>query len=498
MANQVAARLSGDDYQHLYAWLFALELLMPGKKVLQVTVEDALAGSVDDVTVRYDNGTNNPDCFYQVKYHVDQRGVYSTEGLIEAKPGYTSLLEKFWNTWKQLRQQKPQRAIELHLVSNWTWDSGDKLKTCFDGHDTSITDDYFTAPPRSEIGKLRARWQKALGANDNEFRLFIRCLRFRLGYDCGEELEQRVAERMKNLGLKSDIAALKVATGIVREWIKAGKQNLARADLEAVLKKHDLYRPAGEEKSITVYLTTIKKQQFDILPDYGLDWRDYFTGDEAKKSHQLKDPDDWDRRLLPELEALAARIDEETDCRLVRVRGLARLSAWFAFGFTFSEVARYTIEVDQGGSRWRTDATGSTDFPLTVTSAGGSPQGETMDGEGETVAVGISVTGSLDADVRANLKERKEKIAALLLLRPDRELGRECLRSGGDVVALADGVKNQVREFVKQWKATRLLLFYFGPISGACFIGHRLNAVCQQIQIMEDQQPGYAPSFLLK
>jgi hypothetical protein len=55
-----------------------------------------------------------------------------------------------------------------------------------------------------------------------------------------------------------------------------------------------------------------------------------------------------------------------------------------------------------------------------------------------------------------------------------------------------------MREFVKRRNAMRLLLYYFGPLSGACFIGHQLNAVCRQIQIMEDQQPGYAPAFLLE
>jgi SMODS-associated and fused to various effectors sensor domain len=100
-----------------------------------------------------------------------------------------------------------------------------------------------------------------------------------------------------------------------------------------------------------------------------------------------------------------------------------------------------------------------------------------LDGEGSTVAVGISVTGSLDSDVRSFLAHREEKIAALLLIQPARGLGRECLRNASDVVALADGVKKSIRAFVKKWNATRLLLFYFGPLSGACFIGHRLNAV---------------------
>ena len=74
MANQVAARLSGDDYQHLFGWLAALELIMPKRSVWRITVEDSLAGSVDDVTIQHEAGTSIPDEFYQYKYHVDQRG----------------------------------------------------------------------------------------------------------------------------------------------------------------------------------------------------------------------------------------------------------------------------------------------------------------------------------------------------------------------------------------------------------------------------------------
>jgi len=113
-------------------------------------------------------------------------------------------------------------------------------------------------------------------------------------------------------------------------------------------------------------------------------------------------------------------------------------------------------------------------------------------------AVGVSVTGLLDDDVRSYLAERTQKVASLLLLRPQRELGPECFQSRGDVTAFADQVKTFTRDFVKRWKARRLLFFYFGPLSGACFLGHRLNAVCQEIQVMEDQLPGYAPSFVLR
>lgn len=499
MANQVGARLKGDDYQHLYAWQFVLELLMPKKKVRRVTVEDALAGSMDDVTIQHEIGTSLPDGFHQLKYHVDQRGVYSTDFLmIPAKPGETSLLGKFWSSWKLLRSQDSNRPIELYLISNWTWDPKDKLRPLIDGHDNSIKEEFLTATPRTDVGKLRNKWQTALGADDAGFAAFIRSLRLRLGFDCAQELEKRVAERMDNLHLCSDTAALLVATGIVRGWVKAGTQALSRDDVEQTLQAHNLYLPEDSERCVTVYLTTIKAQKFDIAPDHVIDWRDYFIGEPNKRGHQLKDPAYWNDVLLPELQALETHVNEETECRLIRARGLSRLSAWFAFGHCFSEVARYTIEVDQLGNLWRTDAIANPNFQVVAASSDRLRDGEILDGEGDTVAVGISVTGPVDEDVRAYLSERKEKVASLLLIHPTRDLGRECLQSAGDVVALADGVKELTRMFVKRWKARRLLVFYFGPLSGACFLGHRLNAICQIVQIMEDQQPGYAPSFMLK
>ena len=53
MAKQVAAIISGIDYQHLYSWFQILELMMPRKQVARVRVEDEDAVSADDVTVRH-------------------------------------------------------------------------------------------------------------------------------------------------------------------------------------------------------------------------------------------------------------------------------------------------------------------------------------------------------------------------------------------------------------------------------------------------------------
>jgi hypothetical protein len=494
MANQVAAIISGIDYQHLYSWFQILELMMPRKQVARVRVEDEDALSADDVTVRHADDSTAPDRFYQIKYHMNQSGHYSTEYMIAHKPNETSLLKKLFKTWQTIRAEQPSRPFEIYLVSNWAWDSADKLKGCIGGTNNSLSLDFFAATDRMDIGKRRKKWQMELGTSAAAFEGFMRSLRFRVGFDCWDEMMQRVAERMDSLRLKSDPTSLLVASGIVRDWIKKGPIDLTRDVLEEAIKEHQLFLSPDEEPSVHVYLMTIKEQKYDIEPEYTLDWRGYFAGHEQKRGHQLNDPADWNRTLLPELENLEGKINRETDCRLIRARGQARLSPWIAFGYAFCEVNRYTIEVHHFGKHWRTDAEASPDFVV----SSHAPDGEILDGEGTTVAVSISVTGDLADDVRSDLEGRTEKVASLLLIRPERELGRECLRGAGDSVALAGAVKRLTQAFAKRWKATKLLLYYYGPLGGAAFMGHQLNAVCREIQVMEDQQPGYAPSFLLR
>jgi hypothetical protein len=489
MANQVAARLAGDDYQHLMAWGHLLELLLPGHRLHEVKVEDADAAFVDDVTLRYELGAGKPDTFLQVKYHVDQRGLYSTDALLEAKGRGRSLLRKFYETWRAL-QREPGHPIELWLKTNWTWDPADRVRECIRGEDNALSEAFFTASQESDIGRARERWQSHLSLSDDEFRAFVSTLRLRLGFDCADELEQRLAERMMFLQLKHDRAALLTAVGIVRKLIKTRRKALRRADVEALIAAHDLYLPVTAEQATTVYLSTVKQQQFDLPPDFHLDWRPHFEGDAMKRTHRVLDPTAWNHTMLPELLALERRLGEGTTARTIRARGLARLSAWFALGHTFSDVARYTIEIDQQGKLWRTDAAPS---HLTVVETGSE---EIAGGDQSAVAVGLSVTGSLEEDVRAHLLSAGTA-AAVVFLQPDRQLGRGCFSSAGDVTAFARAAKEHMRRLVRKRGAYRLLLFYFGPLSGACFLGHQLNAVARQILIMEDQDPGYAPAFLL-
>lgn len=85
----------------------------------------------------------------------------------------------------------------------------------------------------------------------------------------------------------------------------------------------------------------------------------------------------------------------------------------------------------------------------------------------------------------------------LVLLVPNQPIGKDCLRSGQDAVALARQAKELIRSLISATGVKTVLLFYAGPLSGACFMGHCFNAMGASVQVMEFQDPGYAPAFSL-
>jgi hypothetical protein len=492
MAGAVGARLKGDEYQHLSAWGHALELLLPQRQVASVIVEDAKALSADDVTLLRADGSYIPDTYHQIKYHVDHRDGYSVETLTAAETGQSSLVTKWFRSWERLLTNRPGRRLEIEIVSNWGWTADDDLRALVDDSG-ALKDEFFTATGRKKAADLRKTLADHVGAAPDAFEGFARTLRFTFGFSNLQKVAQQVSERMEHQGLKHDDNALTLAIGIVRQWIMDGRQEVTRADLEAVIGDRDLWLPEETKPSVNVYLSTIKSQKFDIDPDYHLDWREYFVGDTPARGHETRDPGDWNGKMMPALRAFEERVSSETNKRLIRARGKARLSAWLAFGWTFSDVAGYTIEAEQRDQFWQTNTPPNADFTL----KSNGPDGERLDTEGETVAVGLSITGDIEADVRRHLVQRPEKVRAALFIHPARGPSPDAVRNSGDATALAIGAKQLMWEFATRQRAKRLLLYYMGPAGGACFIGHRLNAVCRDVQIMEHTNPGYIPSFTL-
>src|ERR1044072_7930501 len=77
MAEQSAARLEGDRYQHLYSWYELLRLLDDDSIYEYAYVEHPEAGAADDVTLHPPAISSHASRYVQIKWHVDQQYSYS-------------------------------------------------------------------------------------------------------------------------------------------------------------------------------------------------------------------------------------------------------------------------------------------------------------------------------------------------------------------------------------------------------------------------------------
>jgi hypothetical protein len=287
------------------------------------------------------------------------------------------------------------------------------------------------------------------------------------------------------VGLKNEEDDAWRGARIVREWIIARKREISIGDLEAAITAANL-RAAPAEPAVSLAVYTVARPA-EPAADYVLDWRDLFGGPDDGRGHALLDAGDWNGRIVPELRAMAARIKAEASVRLLRVWGKARLSPWFAVGFVFRQTTGWTLDVEQYGAFWRTDARPS--------SVGIVTKVEPRDGSPATAAVVVSITGDASADVRRHLDGAGNPAAHLVHVAVASP-GRDAVTDAGDLVAIADAVRAGV--FSLSPRPDEVQLYYWGPASGAVFIGHALNAVAPRIQLFESEFGRYLPSIVLE
>lgn len=482
-----SSRREGDFYQDVYGWFRVLELLKPARKVWRVSIEDPTGELFDDVTVRPVAGTSHASEFAQVKFHVDQSGAYSTDEMMtrRSKNG-RSLLQKAWDSWLVLREDDAR--VQLLLVTTWAWHPDDPIARHI-RHGVRLTEDFIEGRCAQDAQASRTRWHEHVGSpNEDLFRSFLSSLQIRVGYPATSELMEWTAERMELAGLKSDEASIRKGAGQILDWIIEPRDTIYRDDLEAAIRRLDLRDPeATPDLAVSLYIHTIVREPLEIDGDYELDWRDHFEGQEWLRGHRVHDPRVWNAVMLPELIGVRDRIANDTSVRLLRARGKARLSAWFAIGWVFSHVAGWTIEVEQNGNRWRDDAPEADDITLNETL-------DDLGGEHGTLAVGVSITGDLSGDVQAFLAESGVSAEKFLHVSSNLGMGPAAIRSASDLTTLAHLLRDRMRTALGR-RPKKILLFYFGPLSGAAVIGASLNAVAGEVQIFEDQNPGYSPSF---
>jgi hypothetical protein len=134
VAEAIAARTRGDDYQARDFWLHACRLFQEHSAVEEIGFDDPELRYFDDVSLYYKwgvpderGGTSLAD-HYQVKFHVDCAGCVTCDSLMDPEfigAKSRSLLERVQDFSKAYGSAKI--PFRLYFVSPWDTDSADPL-----------------------------------------------------------------------------------------------------------------------------------------------------------------------------------------------------------------------------------------------------------------------------------------------------------------------------------------------------------------------------------
>lgn len=478
--------MEGDRYQHLYSWYELLRLLDDDSIYEYAYVEHPDAGAADDVTLHPTAASSRATRYVQIKWHVDQRDAYSFANLAEVLSGARSLLEKLFDSWKELRKTGP---VEVWLVSNWP--SAQDLGGFVRSRGYTLSDDFFICTPRSAAAKARRAWMKQLGATDAQIVEFCRDLRLRLGFAGISDFEEMVDERMARYGLRRGENARAIAIDEVRVWVELGgeRKRITRDVLLDVIKRRDLRAVKVDDPAVSLWIHGWGRRAFDREPTVELDWTPYFD----RATRQIPDQAIWDQTLFGEIERARAELSRQPKGFYIDFRGKLPLTAVLAVGLGFSEVAGFKFRAEQptrGESHlWRSDA-GLSERIFRV-------KEEACEPAGQDILITISVTGDATADVRPLAERLQGKLKALVSAEPDNGAGDAAITSNEDAVALAVRAKELIRASRNKYRASQTHLVLYAPATFCLFLGQRLNALGRIVTYERTLDGGYQVSLIL-
>jgi SMODS-associated and fused to various effectors sensor domain len=487
MGEQSAARLAGDDYQHLYSWFELLQLLSPESAYSHGYVEHPHAGAADDVTL-HPKDDQRAAKYVQVKFHVDHSASYSGSKLVEVQAAEArSVLHKLFDSWRMLKEREPG-GVEIWLVSNWasTQDLGEFLLESF-----CLSKHFFTGGPKSNAGKLRKLWVERLGTTEEELSEFCRDLRLRLGFAGMSELTERVDERMKLHGLRMGKMPRDLAISIVRGWIQAGGESkrISRAELEKAIAEKGLRADATEIPKANLTIHGWDRRYFDVPPTIELDWTRFFD----IESRSIPTQQVWADELIPELKRAKAQLADVPGANFIEFRGKLPLSALLVVGRALPEAGGFRLRVEQptGGEThlWRSDVPASR-FDLTVSET-------PIEEEGKDLLVSISLTGDAANDVRRLLSE-DSRFKLWVDVKPAAGASSTSVKSASETTAIAMQVKELMRQTRIRSGAERIGLILYSPASVALFLGQRLNALGEVIAYERRIAGGYQEAVVIQ
>lgn len=444
-------RLEGDDYQHLVTLNEVLRAIR-GNGISAVTVEASDVGNVDDIVLHADHG---PARYTQVKHAVDgQTPVGSDWLLTPSRKGRMSLLQRFHASWIKLGGVDGRPYLQL--ITDRDIDPNDPIMKMIDRRSSLVV----PAISDSGVNSERIAWASHLAVSEAELLAFLADLRLVTGRSMAGERE--LAElQLYALGFASDRGAVDSGVALVREWVQDRERTIGTATLREMVE--DRIGRAGEPGALFV-VEGIDDDPATPQADVAVRYVELYEGDEAFSRRQLLEPEDWQAKVWPGLDAAAHQLRGKGLSRVV-VAGQMRLPMWFGAGCALREVLGFNVSTLQRHQVW------SSDEP-------GKPPELATDmrhvGDGASVAVVVSVAADATSEVITYLDDLP--VGRMLTFAPASGARAESVPDGPTAAALALAIRDAVRAHLDS-ATDKIHLFLAAPAGLALLLGHRWNAL---------------------
>ena len=489
---QVAARMSGDHYQALFFWKLAAALLIDDSGVERVVLEHDEASGVDDIAVYYsgdrlaERDKQLKAEFYQIKYHVDARGSYCSDNIIDPKfiGTKTSLLQRFYAAYEELKEKF--QHFNLLFASNWNWHPDDLLAKKIREDDGSLPDSFFEEGSGSKLGKIRLKWKEHLGIDDHEFEQFAKRLRFQFNHFGRLDFQEFVSNYLQLAGLtrKPFDKEGDIYISLAQSFITDSQNDFTRKSFFEMCMREGLLDESKLAASMTARQRSIGIRSFmRFAEQLEQEVSDILCLTKFFDGRQLKKCFTWKSEICKELEGflqdrvLLAKL-QQGDSRLFLD---CHMSIAFYAGYLLDLKSGVRLSPVQKGSSgrstWRINDEASVEGEWDMIQ-------EDTEYCVEDVAVCLSVSRNIMDDVRDYVEESGIKVKKIYNFTPMGGAGSRSLLGADNAWSLADKLSNRLRKLREGKRGAVVHLFPAVPNAFLFFLG-RHGKMLGAVQIYE-------------
>lgn len=482
MAQAIAARRHGDDFQSRLFWLRAASLLAPEGAAVKVGYETG-PKSFDDIFVEYDPDRAPQDHeghrilrrHTQCKWHTTA-GTFGFADL--ADPAFLNA-QRFSLLQRALAAQQQHApnglGLRLELVTNWRINAGDPLLDLVRKESDAIDLDrlFEGKTPRARMGQVRKHWTEHLQIDDAALNPVARVLAIAEAPESLASLRERLDDKLAAVGMvrvPSSEAGF-FYDDLTAKLLSQGRIEFDRDGFLRMAKQEGLLDPSGPRKPVRTIGIRSFLHPIDALEERCVRILNLVPSFDGR---YIRDEKNWQAQLLPSLRDFLLEEARATDA--LRLIVDAHVSLAFAAGAVLNVKAGKRIEIEQrtaGRRFWSmNDEQVDPSWPaLSFTS-------EVIDGSAPETSVAISLTHDISADVRAYIKQRAPDVGRILQCRPSSGPSQASVKCGAHAWSYAEAVVKQVRQMrAEGWPAGRLHIFIAAPNGFVFFLGQNQQAL---------------------